>query len=129
MFGNFGGRAAKRLKNAGDQQRVGHSSRQPVGRSRRPVFELLEQRAMLTTIYSPLPSTADGATGSLRADIALADADTGSQPDIIQLSAGTYNLTSGSGATGDQQYHAHADHRRSGDGADDHRSAFRGSGL
>ena len=52
---------------------------------------------MLTTTYTPLPGTTDGASGSLRADIALANADTGSQPDIIQLAAGDYDLTSASG--------------------------------
>ena len=52
---------------------------------------------MLSTVYTPAPGTTDGNTGSLRADLALANADTGTQPDIIQLSAGTYDLTSGSG--------------------------------
>jgi hypothetical protein len=98
MFGNFrSGRAARRMKTAGGGRRSGPGDRLATGRSRTAVFELLEQRAMLTTTYSPLPGTADGATGSLRADVALANADTGSLPDLIMLSAGEYDLTSASG--------------------------------
>ena len=98
MFGNFrSGRGTRRSKNIRSADQTGRSSRSAAGRSRLPVFELLEQRAMLTTTYTPLPATGDGLAGSLRADIALANADTGSQPDIIQLSAGTYDLTSATG--------------------------------
>ncbi|HTU25196.1 MAG TPA: Ig-like domain repeat protein [Pirellulales bacterium] len=96
MFGNFrGGRSLGRAKSNRNGKPLGTGG--SLARNRRPVFEMLEQRAMLTTVYSPLPATTDGSTGSLRADLALANADAGSQPDIIQLSAGTYNLTSGSG--------------------------------
>jgi hypothetical protein len=98
MFSNFEGkRTTKRSKKDRSAEPSGRRGRPTAGRNRVSVFELLEQRAMLTTTYTPLPATADGAGGSLRADIALSNADVGSQPDVIQLSAGTYNLTSASG--------------------------------
>ncbi len=67
MFGNFhGGRAASRFHKARSQQQSARDGRLRAGRSQTPVFELLEQRAMLTTL-APLPGTADGTTGSLHA--------------------------------------------------------------
>ncbi len=96
MLGDFrSGRVAKGSKKARGPQPE-RSDRRPARRVRVPVFELLEQREMLTgTTYTPLPVTADGAAGSSSADIALANADTGSATDTIQLTSGTYTLSLG----------------------------------
>ena len=96
MFGNSrGGRAAKRFKKARGEQQPGCGGRLPAGRSRIPVFELLEQRAMLTGISV----TATTAT-ELIADVATAATTTGQTTYTINLSStlssgGAYTLTTG----------------------------------
>ncbi|HEX4143167.1 MAG TPA: hypothetical protein VHY91_06425, partial [Pirellulales bacterium] len=45
--------------------------------------------------YSPTDTNDDGTAGALRAAIATANVDAGSQADTIQLSSGTYMLTFG----------------------------------
>ena len=72
------------------------ANRLPAGRSRIPVFELLELRSMLSgNTYSPTDVNDDGSAGTLHAAIASANADPGVQADTIQLSSGTYMLTLG----------------------------------
>ncbi|HEX4146564.1 MAG TPA: hypothetical protein VHY91_23890, partial [Pirellulales bacterium] len=89
MFGSFRkGTESKSFKQGRSGKSSGRTGRMTAGRSRTPVLELLERRAMLTT-FSPLPGTTDGAAGSLSADIIAAHADTGT----IQLSLGTYAST------------------------------------
>jgi hypothetical protein len=66
--------------------RLAASSRRRV----RPCLEALEDR-ITPTLYQPLASAADGTVNSLRADISLANQDSGT--DTIQLQAGTYTLT------------------------------------
>ncbi|HEX4145463.1 MAG TPA: fibronectin type III domain-containing protein [Pirellulales bacterium] len=95
--------------NFSDERAVKRSSkvrggRPPVGRARVPVFELLEQREMLSgNTYTAAPSASapdstaaynsSSSTNSLRSAIAAANADTGTATDIIDLSAGTYTLS------------------------------------
>lgn len=57
---------------------------------RRAGFEALETRLVLST-FNPLPGAVDGAMDSLRAAITAANAN--AEDDIIELTAGTYNLT------------------------------------
>src|SRR6266851_7626150 len=69
------------------------SSRKKQPYRRRLLLELLEDRCVPTTFT---PSTfEDGVlgTGSLRDAVLQANADAGSEDDIIQLQAGTYALT------------------------------------
>jgi hypothetical protein len=56
----------------------------------RPRLEALEDRRLLAT-FSPVPSAADGSSGSLRNAIIQANAD--GQDNTINLRAGTYQLT------------------------------------
>ena len=56
----------------------------------RPRLEALEDRRLLAT-FNPLPSAADGSTGSLRAAIIQANAN--GQDNTINLDVGTYPLT------------------------------------
>ncbi|HEY1785997.1 MAG TPA: Ig-like domain-containing protein, partial [Pirellulales bacterium] len=100
------GQAAKRSQKVRGQQRTGRSDRPQAGRARIPVFELLEQREMLSgTTYTAAPSTSatdsnaayngSSANNSLRSAIAAANADTGSATDTINLSSGNYTLSLG----------------------------------
>jgi hypothetical protein len=98
MFGNFrSGRAAGNSKKGRGRQPSGRGDRLATGRSRIPVFELLEQRAMLSgNTYTPSTTIADSTVltdNNLRSAIAAANADTGTATDVIQLSAGTYSLS------------------------------------
>jgi hypothetical protein len=58
----------------------------------RPAIELLESRCVPTTI-TPMTFADVLGSGSLRDAVLQFNADTGSDDDIIQLSAGTYHLT------------------------------------
>jgi hypothetical protein len=76
---------------------LGDSSMPRLHRNRaasfRPAIEALERRCVPTTIT---PTTfADGGlgSGSLRDAVLQFNADTGADDDIIQLAAGTYNLS------------------------------------
>ncbi|HEX4143209.1 MAG TPA: choice-of-anchor Q domain-containing protein [Pirellulales bacterium] len=77
----------------------GGGYRLPAGRSRLPVFELLELRALLSgNTYTPQASVADSSSSlsnNLRTAIAAANADTGTASDTILLGSGTYALLLG----------------------------------
>jgi Fibronectin type III domain len=97
MWGNFrSGRAARSSKKDRSRNRE-LTAPQPVRRSRLPMLELLEMRAMLAgNTYTPLASVNDGSgSGNLRAAITSANADPGSATDTIMLGSGTYALTQG----------------------------------
>ena len=107
MCANFSDEpAAKRSKKVRGQQRAGRSDRPPIGRPRVPVFELLEQREMLSgNTYTAAPSASaidssaaynsSSSDNNLRSAIAAANADTGTATDTINLSSGTYTLSLG----------------------------------
>ena len=96
MFGNFlGGRGFSRGKKTRSQQQSSRIGRQPIGRSRIGLFELLEMRTMLTGISV----TATNAS-QLTSDVATAVGTTGQQTYTINLtktlsSGGAYTLTAG----------------------------------
>ena len=59
----------------------------------RPSIELLERRCVPTTLTPPTFDDGVLGSGSLRDAVLQFNADTGTEDDIIQLSAGTYHLT------------------------------------
>jgi hypothetical protein len=89
----------KRSKKDRDARRSGRASRKPASRSRRPRFELLELRALLSGMtFAPLPLVPDSnntADNNLRSAITLSNADATADTDTINLSAGTYSLSLG----------------------------------
>ena len=95
----FSGAAATGSKQGRGKKPPTAGNRLPVGRSRTPVFELLELRAMLSgNTYTPAVNVADSdstAANNLRSAIAAANADTGSATDTIQLGSGNYSLLLG----------------------------------
>jgi predicted outer membrane repeat protein len=64
----------------------------------RPTFECLEDRTA-PAVFNPLAATADGAAGSLRADIIAANANADTS-NTFNLQAGNYNLTNSAGELG-----------------------------
>ncbi|HEX4145357.1 MAG TPA: choice-of-anchor Q domain-containing protein [Pirellulales bacterium] len=100
MFGNFrSGRDSKRVQKDRSGKSLGRSGRLLVGRSRVPVFELLELRALLTGMtYSPAANVPDSASlqdNNLRSAISAFNSDAVAGPATIQLTSGTYTLSLG----------------------------------
>ncbi len=101
MFDDFNPwRGKKRSQKGRNARRSSRASRMPAGQSRRPRFELLELRALLTpgTTYEPQPLVPDSnntTDNNLRSAITQSNANATAGMDTINLSAGTYSLSLG----------------------------------